>query len=125
MARSLPSAGVAEQTDGRPESAETQTRILDAAEALFIENGYSATSLRAVASRAGANLAAAHYHFGSKEGLLRACVHRRLQPVQQTSWLSNKLGHFWLGQIGLHGQPGQHSWPLTHNLQYSRSFRPR
>ncbi len=83
MARSLPSADPSRRPEARSESAETQTRILDAAETLFIENGYSATSLRAVAGRAGVNLAAAHYHFGSKEGLLRACVHRRLEPVHE------------------------------------------
>ncbi len=73
----------ADDRPARPESADTQARILDAAEALFIEKGFSATSLRAVASRAGVNLAAAHYHFGSKEGLLQACVHRRLEPVHE------------------------------------------
>tara|TARA_R110002110_G_scaffold351436_2_gene561429 strand:- start:221 stop:832 length:612 start_codon:yes stop_codon:yes gene_type:complete len=61
----------------------TQDCLLDAAEALFIENGYSATSLRSIADRAGANLAAAHYHFGSKQGLLATLVHRRLTPINQ------------------------------------------
>lgn len=81
-----PSTGAAargERQAARPESAETQTRILDAAEALFIERGFAATSVRAVAGRAGVNLAAAHYHFGSKEGLLSAAIHRRVRPVNE------------------------------------------
>lgn len=43
--------------------------------------GYSATSLRAVTQRAGVNLASAHYHFGSKAGLLSATLHRRTVPI--------------------------------------------
>ena len=62
---------------------DTATRILDAAEALFIEHGFAATSVRAIASRACVNLGAAHYHFGSKEGLLGAVVHRRVEPLNQ------------------------------------------
>lgn len=57
--------------------------LLDAAEALFIEKGFSATSLRSIAHQADANLAAAHYHFGSKQGLLEALVHRRMTPINQ------------------------------------------
>lgn len=68
---------------GRAESAATQTRILDAAEELFIEMGFAATSLRAIAARAGVNLSAAHYHFGSKEGLLGATVHRRIAGANE------------------------------------------
>ncbi len=61
----------------------TRERILDAAEALFIEHGYAGTSLRAITSAAEVNLAAAHYHFGSKFDLLAAVFHRRVQPVER------------------------------------------
>jgi AcrR family transcriptional regulator len=61
----------------------TRERILDAAELLFIERGFAATSLRAIAGRAGVNLAATHYHFGSKTGLLAAVFHRRIAPINQ------------------------------------------
>lgn len=61
----------------------TQDCLLDAAETLFIEHGFAATSLRSIASRADANIAAAHYHFGSKQGLLEALVRRRLTPINQ------------------------------------------
>ena len=64
--------------------ADTQCRILDAAEQLFIQNGFSATSLRAIAKLADVNLAATHYHFGSKEGLLAATVHRRMKPINES-----------------------------------------
>ena len=56
-------------------------RILDTAERLFAENGYSATSLRAIIAAAGVNLAAVHYHFRSKEALLDAVIRRRVEPI--------------------------------------------
>jgi AcrR family transcriptional regulator len=60
---------------------DTQQRILDTAELLFAERGFAATSLRAIAARAEVNLAATHYHFGSKNGLLAAVFHRRIEPI--------------------------------------------
>lgn len=62
-------------------SASTRRRILDAAETQFGERGFAATSLRTVTEAAGANVAAVSYHFGSKEGLLRAVVARVMVPV--------------------------------------------
>jgi AcrR family transcriptional regulator len=61
----------------------TRDRILDVAERLFGERGYAATSTRAVTEAAGANVAAVNYHFGSKEGLLRAVVGRAMRPVNE------------------------------------------
>lgn len=62
---------------------DTKDRILDAAERLFGERGVAGTSLRAVTSEAGVNVAAVHYHFGSKDDLLRAVVTRRAEPVNR------------------------------------------
>jgi AcrR family transcriptional regulator len=64
-------------------SADTKTRILDAAEHLFMEHGFEATSLRQLTSAAGVNLAAVNYHFGSKEELFEAVLTRRLDPMNQ------------------------------------------
>ena len=61
----------------------TKERILDSAEALFMEHGFEATSLRQLTSAAGVNLAAVHYHFGSKEELFQAVLTRRLDPMNQ------------------------------------------
>lgn len=66
-----------------PRARDTRDRILNAAEELFVEHGFAATSLRAIASRAGVNLAATNYHFGSKEGLLAEVIHRHIQPVNE------------------------------------------
>lgn len=65
------------------DSSDTKASLLDAAEALFAELGFAGASLRAITARADVNIAAAHYHFGSKESLLRAVVARRLRPVNR------------------------------------------
>ena len=61
----------------------TKDRILDAAESLFMEHGFEATSLRAITAAAGVNLASVNYHFGSKEELFQAVLTRRLDPMNQ------------------------------------------
>jgi AcrR family transcriptional regulator len=59
----------------------TKTRILDAAEKLFGQNGFDATSLRDITAEAQVNLAAVNYHFQSKESLIDAVIIRRMEPV--------------------------------------------
>jgi AcrR family transcriptional regulator len=59
----------------------TRTRILDAAEELFMQHGFEGTSMRQLTSRAGVNLAAVNYHFGSKDALIEAVFRRRLDPM--------------------------------------------
>jgi AcrR family transcriptional regulator len=56
----------------------TQVRLLDAAERLLGDRGFDAVSLRAINAEAGSNVAAAHYHFGSKAALVRAVLDRRM-----------------------------------------------
>lgn len=63
------------------DAASTRQRLVDAAERLFAERGYEGTSMRTLADVAGTNVAAANYHFGSKEGLLKAVVARAMTPV--------------------------------------------
>ena len=62
---------------------DTKTALLDAAERLFAELGIAGASMRAITRAADANLAAVHYHFGSKEGLVRAVFGRRLEPLNR------------------------------------------
>src|SRR5215831_15652669 len=68
---------------------DTKDKILDTAERLIGEQGYAATSLRQIITEAGVNLAAVHYHFGSKEDLLDAVVARKVSPVNEAriAWL--------------------------------------
>ncbi len=62
---------------------DTKERILDAAEQLFGDFGFSATSLRDITAEAGVNLASVNYHFGSKEALLAEVFERRFAPVNE------------------------------------------
>lgn len=55
----------------------TKTAILDAAEELMADHGIAGISLRAILLRAGANSAALHYHFGSREKVVAAILTRR------------------------------------------------
>ena len=68
---------------------ETKQRILDTAERLIGEQGYSGTSLRHIIAEAGVNTAAVHYHFGSKEELLDELILRKAAPVNERrlAWL--------------------------------------
>ncbi|OHV13063.1 TetR/AcrR family transcriptional regulator [Kushneria phosphatilytica] len=59
---------------------DTVTRLLDTAEALFAEHGFTETSLRRITSDAGVNLAAVNYHFGSKQALIESVFSRYLTP---------------------------------------------
>jgi AcrR family transcriptional regulator len=59
----------------------TREKLLDAAEVLFAEKGFATTSVRAITKKAGANLAALNYHFGSKAGLIEEVFKRRIDPI--------------------------------------------
>lgn len=48
----------------------TRAAILNAAEQLYAERGFSEVTLRDIVAAAGVNLAAVNYHFGSKDELI-------------------------------------------------------
>lgn len=62
---------------------DTKDRILSEAEKLFAQQGYASTSIRQIISKAKANLAAIHYHFGSKEALFFEIVRRYLEGLNR------------------------------------------
>lgn len=74
-----------QRTDGEA----TRLRLLEAAGELFARDGHAATTGKAVAAQAQADLASINYHFGSRNGLYQAVLveaHRRmitLVDVQQ------------------------------------------
>ncbi len=72
----------------------TKGKILDVAEALFAEHGFNDTSLRAITSKAGVNLASVNYHFGDKKTLVRAVLNRYLEafmPAVQDALITLNL----------------------------------
>ena len=64
-------------------TSETRSLILDAAERCFARSGYDGTSIRDITGDAGVNVAAIHYHFGGKEGLLRGVTDRVVVPLNR------------------------------------------
>lgn len=57
----------------------TKLKILDAAEELFADHGFSETSLRMITTKAEVNLASVNYHYGSKKTLIQAVFDRFMQ----------------------------------------------
>lgn len=62
-------------------SEKTRKKILDVAEQLIAEHGIGRASLRMIVAKAGVNLAAVNYHFGSKQGLILAVFKRHIDPI--------------------------------------------
>ena len=81
----------------REQAAATRELILDAAQALFERDGYAATSMAAIAAKAGVSLKTVYLAFETKSGLLRAIWHRVLRgqrddvPVGEQSWFRQVL----------------------------------
>lgn len=61
--------------------ADTRKRLMDAAEVLFAEHGLGGASVRMIVSEIGANVASIRFHFGSLDGLKRAVLVRRFEPL--------------------------------------------
>lgn len=62
---------------------ETRSKLLDAAEELFYQNGVSQTSLKDIASAAGATRGAIYWHFKDKVDLFNAMISRVDLPLEQ------------------------------------------
>ncbi len=68
---------------GRPHA-----RLLRAAAELFARDGYAGTSVRDIALRAGANVAAVSYHFGGKDQLYAAAVALACEELEAAASVS-------------------------------------
>ena len=66
----------------------TRERLLNAAERLFADRGYEATSVRAIVAKARVNQAAINYHFAGKEGLYREVLRIGFRALTE-----HQLGH--------------------------------
>ena len=60
---------------------DTQARVLTAASELFAAHGFARTTIREIAERAGVNVAAGHYHFGSKRELYLAVARAQFDTL--------------------------------------------
>ena len=80
------------------QAAQTRAAILDAAEALFVRDGYAPTTMSAVAAEAGVALKTVYLAFETKSRLLRALWDLRLKGdqddagVEARAWYQELLG---------------------------------
>ena len=65
----------------KPKGNASRARILDAAAALFRDQGYAAVSLRAIAAAAGMQSGSVYYHFGSKEEIVTEVLNLGIERV--------------------------------------------
>src|SRR5688572_29482976 len=81
----------------REQAAATRTEILRAAQRLFEQHGYAATTVAAIAAEAGVALKTVYVAYETKSGLLRALWHLLLRgdqadvPVGERRWYQEVL----------------------------------
>jgi AcrR family transcriptional regulator len=68
----------------------TQQAVLEAAYGLFLENGFSATSMRQIAERAGLAVGGIYNHFASKDEIFQALIiekhpYLKIFPILQSA----------------------------------------
>ena len=66
----------------RPGTPDTREEILRAARDLFAASGFAATSMRAIAARAGVDPSLVHHYFDSKADLFVSALKVRVDPRQ-------------------------------------------
>ena len=86
-------AGPTEADGRRVRSRRTRARVVDAAARLFVDHGYVATTIEAVADRAGVAVQTVYYVFGTKRNLLAAVLDASIAgdvettPVLDRRWV--------------------------------------
>ena len=78
----------------------TATKILDAALALFEEQGFEVATMRAIAERAGVATGAAYYYYASKDAIILDFYQRSCEQMQEK--LSLALANVASLETGLH-----------------------
>jgi AcrR family transcriptional regulator len=75
----------------REKSAETRSRIIDAAYHLFVGNGYNATAMREISQQAGVTVGAVYNHFETKEDIWVAVIQEK-HPYHEILPLMDTVG---------------------------------
>ncbi len=77
-------------------ASKSKETFIEAAGRLFAENGIDAVSIRTIAAAAGIDSSMIKYHFGNKDGLIKAVVERAVRP-----WQQNDLGNYFYANESL------------------------
>lgn len=70
---------------------DTKSKIINATGELASELGLDNVSTRAIAQRSGENIGSIHYHFGGKDGLLKAVVREAMHGGKHEDTLNDLL----------------------------------
>ncbi|MFZ0606964.1 MAG: CerR family C-terminal domain-containing protein [Xanthobacteraceae bacterium] len=101
----------------------TRERILKAAERLFAERGYDATSIRAIVAKARVNQAAINYHFEGKEGLYREVLLSTFRAMTEDQLAHAEETKAMSPEEALHAFIRRQLHPLMGRDEYSRHMR--
>ncbi|CAN7529896.1 helix-turn-helix domain containing protein [Phenylobacterium sp. LjRoot219] len=107
------------------DTAATREAILDATEAVMVDEGYAAVTSRRVAERAGLKSQLVHYHFGTMDDLFvavyerseREFLRRHLQAVTS----ANPLRALW--ELSIHPQRTRLAQELTALSNHKKAIR--
>ena len=69
------------QTESKAVGNDLESRIIEAAKSLFIENGYAQTCMSDIAARVGINRPVLHYYFRTKDRMFQAVFGTILQSM--------------------------------------------
>lgn len=106
----------------RHSRAERERQILAVAEEIFAAQGYQTAAMDEIASRVGLSKPMLYEYFGSKEGLLIACLHRAKRELldattraAETAHDAESLLHDCLLAFFRFGEDHAQSWALLRN----------
>ncbi|MFB4319753.1 TetR/AcrR family transcriptional regulator [Actinomadura sp. 21ATH] len=110
----------------RMSRAERERQMLDVAEEVFGERGYRGTSMDEIAERCGVSKPMLYEYFGSKDGLLMACVARsqaELHEVTQkaVAGATTPRDVLWRGMVAYFSFIDSHSRSFAMVLQLLRN----
>src|SRR5947207_11189663 len=94
------------------QAASTRSSILEAAQRLFEEQGYAATTMEAISAEAGVALKTVYVAFTTKSGLLRALCDLRLKGDQDEAGVAERP---WYQEVLTEPNAARQLWLNAHN----------
>ena len=95
----------------REQARATRSAILEAARALFVETGYVATTMQAIAERAATSPATLYATFGSKRSILSALVDVSIAGDDEAVPIADRA---WVGELRAEPDPRRRIRMLAH-----------